>query len=72
MTCWPPATMGFLDWCAERRLDPLAASQPQLELFVRRMQETRQLKPLTVSRRTSVVAGFSRTCVIDGMLEHPR
>jgi integrase/recombinase XerD len=61
---------GFLDWCAVRGLDPLAASRPQLELFVRWMQETRRLKPSTVSRRTSVVAGFYRTCVIDGVLEH--
>jgi site-specific recombinase XerD len=61
---------GFLDWCAQRRLDPLAASRPQLELFVRWMQETRRLKPSTVSRRTSVVAGFYRTCVIDGVLQH--
>jgi hypothetical protein len=50
---------GFLDWCAGRGVDPLAASRPQLELFVRWMQETRRLKPSTVSRRTSVVAGFS-------------
>jgi hypothetical protein len=61
---------GFLDWCAERGLDPLVASRPQLELFVRWMQETRRLKPSTVSRRTSVVAGFYRTCVIDGVLDH--
>ena len=61
---------GFLDWSAGRGLDPLAASRPQLELFVRWMQETRQLKPSTVSRRTSVLAGFYRTCVIDGVLEH--
>ena len=37
---------------------------------MRWMQETRRLKPSTVSRRTSVVAGFYRTCVIDGVLEH--
>ncbi len=61
---------GFLDWCADRGVDPLAASRPQLELFVRWMQETRRLKPSTVSRRTSVVAGFYRTQVIDGVLEH--
>ena len=30
---------GFLAWCADRGLDPLAASRPQLELFVRWMQE---------------------------------
>jgi integrase/recombinase XerD len=34
------------------------------------MQEIRRLKPSTVSRRFSVTAGFYRTCVIDGLLEH--
>jgi integrase/recombinase XerD len=60
----------FLAWCAERRLDPLAAGRAQVELYVRWMQEIRRLKPSTVSRRMSVVADFYRTCVIDGILEH--
>jgi integrase/recombinase XerD len=34
------------------------------------MQEVRRFKPSTVSRRFSVAAGFCRTCVIDGVLEH--
>jgi site-specific recombinase XerD len=34
------------------------------------MQEARQFKPSTVSRRFSVAAGFYRTCVIDGLLDH--
>jgi site-specific recombinase XerD len=34
------------------------------------MQEIRRFKPSTVSRRFSVAAGFYRTCVIDGLLEH--
>jgi hypothetical protein len=34
------------------------------------MQEIRRFKPPTVSRRFSVAAGFYRTCVIDGLLEH--
>ena len=32
--------------------------------------EVRRFKASTVSRRMSVVAGFYRTCVIDGVLEH--
>jgi integrase/recombinase XerD len=60
----------FLCWCAERSLDPLAAQRAQLELYVRWCQEVRRFKPSTVSRRTSVVCGFYRTCVIDGILEH--
>jgi len=34
------------------------------------MQEIRRFRPSTVSRRFSVTAGFYRTCVIDGILEH--
>ena len=60
----------YLSWCTARRLDPLAASRPQVELYIRWMQEVRRLKPSTVSRRTSVVAGFYRTAVIDGLLDH--
>ena len=60
----------YLAWCAERGLDPLAAQRPHLELCIRWMQEIRRLKPSTVSRRFSVVAGFYRTCVIDGIMEH--
>jgi len=60
----------YLVWCAERGLDPLAARRPHLELYIRWMQEIRRFKPSTVSRRFSVTAGFYRTCVIDGLLEH--
>jgi integrase/recombinase XerD len=34
------------------------------------MQEVRRDKPSTVSRRLSVLTGFYRTGVIDGVLEH--
>jgi integrase len=34
------------------------------------MQEIRRFKPSTVSRRFSVTAGFYRTCVLDGVLQH--
>ena len=60
----------FLRWCTERDLPPLEATRPQLELYLRWMQEVRSLKPSTVSRRLSVIAGFYRTFVIDGVLEH--
>jgi hypothetical protein len=60
----------YLSWCAGRGLDPLTARRPHLELYIRWMQEIRHFKPSTVSRRFSVTAGFYRTCVIDGLLEH--
>ena len=60
----------YLAWCAERGLNPLAARRPHLELHIRWMQEIRRFKPSTVSRRFSVTAGFYRTCVLDGVLEH--
>lgn len=60
----------FVTWCQERGLPPLQAQRPHIELFVRWMQEQARYKPSTVSRRLSVVTGFYRTCVIDGVLEH--
>ncbi len=60
----------YLAWCAERGLDPLAARRPHLELYIQWTQEIRRFRPSTVSRRFSVTAGFYRTCVIDGILEH--
>src|ERR1700733_12123235 len=60
----------YVAWGAEHGLDPLAARRPHLEPYIRWMQEIRRFKPSTVSRRFSVTAGFYRTCVIDGLLEH--
>jgi integrase len=60
----------FLAWCAERGLDPLAAGRVHLELYIRWMQEVRRFKPSTVSRWFSVIAGFYRAAVIDGVLSH--
>src|SRR5689334_4924363 len=60
----------YLTWCAQHGLDPLAARRPHLELYIQWMQEIRRFKPSTVSRRFSVAAGFYRTCVLDGLLEH--
>jgi integrase/recombinase XerD len=60
----------YLRWCADRGLDPLSARRPDLEQYIRWMQETCRFKPSTISRRFSVTAGFYRTCVIDGVLEH--
>ena len=60
----------FLRWCEDSDLDPLTIRRVDLELYLRWMQVTRRYKPSTVSRRLSVVTGFYRTCVIDGVLEH--
>jgi integrase/recombinase XerD len=60
----------YLIWCAERGLDPLGATRPHVELYVRWMQEQHRYAASTVSRRLAVVTGFYRTCVIDGVLEH--
>jgi integrase/recombinase XerD len=48
----------------------MAARRPHLELHIRWMQEIHRFKPSTVSRRFSVAAGFYRTRVIDGIMEH--
>ena len=48
---------GYLIWCEDRQLDPFTATRPHLELYLRWLQEVRRLRPSTVSRRMSVVAG---------------
>ena len=60
----------FFGWCQDPQLAPLDTQRNDLELYLRWMQDVRWFKPSTVSRRLSVVAGFYRTCVIDGILEH--
>ncbi len=60
----------FFTRCQDRQLPPLTAQRHDLELYLRWLQDVRRFKPATVSRRLSVVAGFYRTCVIDGVLEH--
>jgi len=60
----------FFDWCQDRQLAPLIAQRNDLELYLRWMQDVRRFKPSTVSRRLSVITGFYRTCVINGVLEH--
>ena len=61
---------GYLNWCQRQRVQPLKATRQHIELYVRWLQEVRRYRPSTVSRRTSVVAGFYRTCVIDAVIEH--
>ncbi|SPT51849.1 tyrosine-type recombinase/integrase [Actinomadura madurae] len=60
----------YLTWCAERHMGPLAVRRAQVEMYVRWLQEVRRFRPSTASRRLPVAAGFYRTCVIDGILEH--
>ena len=59
----------YLTWCQTHGLDPLAAQRVHIELFLRWMQEVGRYQPSTVSRRLSVLAGFYRTCVFDGVLD---
>jgi len=66
MMWWLPAMRATVN----PGLDPLAAQRPHLELYIRWMQEIRWFKPSTVSRRFSVTAGFYRTCVLDGVMQH--
>src|SRR3954465_10170858 len=49
----------YLTWCAERHLEPLAVRRAHVEMYVRWLQEIRRFRPSTVSRRLSVVVGFT-------------
>jgi len=60
----------YLCWCAERGLDPLAARRPHLELYIPVDAGGPPLQALDGVAAVLMSAGFYRTCVIDGLLEH--
>jgi integrase/recombinase XerD len=57
----------FFQWAADARLEVLAATRPQIELYVRAMEE-RGLAPTTIDRRLSTVCGYYRFAHIDGRI----
>jgi site-specific recombinase XerD len=59
----------FFAWCSDHHL-ALTLRCAEVERYGRWMQEVRQFKPSTVSRRRAVVTGFYRICVIDGIVEY--
>src|SRR3954452_14852793 len=59
----------FFAWCASVNLEVFAVQRGHLELWARTMED-RGLARATIGRRLSTVAGFYRTCVIDGILDH--
>jgi integrase/recombinase XerD len=63
---------GYLGWCQQRELDPLGASRPHVELYIRWLQEVRRYQPSTVSRRLPVVVGFYRLRHLTGLPILPR
>jgi hypothetical protein len=63
----------YFVWCAERGVDPLAASRAQVELYVRWMQEMRRFKPSTVSGlRAKSFAQVRRGLTVGGVGEARR
>jgi site-specific recombinase XerD len=57
----------FFQWAADEGLEVLKATRPQIELYVRSMEE-RGLAPTTIDRRLSAVCGFYRFAHIDGRI----
>jgi integrase/recombinase XerD len=60
----------FLRWCTDQDLAPLAVVRADVERYLRWLQDVRRYQPSTVSRRLSVIVGFYRVCVIDGILPY--
>ncbi len=58
---------GFFQWAADAGLEVLKASRPQIELYVRAMEQ-RGLAATTIDRRLSTVCGFYRFAHIDGRI----
>lgn len=59
----------FLAWCHQVQLDPIAVTRPQLELWVRHMEEQQHLAPATVARRLSTASGLFRFAHIDNLID---
>jgi site-specific recombinase XerD len=57
----------FFQWAIDVGLDVLTATRPQIELYVRALEE-RGLAPATIDRRLSTVCGFYRFAHIDGRI----
>ncbi len=57
----------FFQWAAGQGLEILKATRPQIELYVRAMEE-RGLAASTIDRRLSTVCGFYRFAHIDGRI----
>jgi integrase/recombinase XerD len=57
----------FFQWAADQGFDVLKATRPQIELYVRAMEE-RGLAANTIDRRLSTVCGFYRFAHIDGRM----
>jgi len=60
----------FLAWCQHVQIKPLDLTRPQLELWVRHMEEHQHLAPATVARRLSTAAGLFRFAHIDGIIDN--
>jgi integrase/recombinase XerD len=59
-----------LTWCTQRGQNAVQARRADLELYVRRLQETRRFEPSTRLPAHFGVAGYYRTCLTDGILQH--
>lgn len=58
---------GFLVWCEDRGLDPLAdVTRTHLEAWTRHLEAVDGLAPSTVARKLSAVTGLYRYCTDEG------
>jgi len=57
----------FFAWADQVGMEVLAATRPQLELYVRHLEEA-GLAPSTIDRRISTICGFYRFAHVDGVI----
>lgn len=57
----------YFQWAADAGIEVLAASRPQIELYVRHLEDV-ALAASTIDRRLSTVCGFYRFAHIDGVI----
>lgn len=59
----------FFTWCASVGLDPLEATRPHLELYVRHCENDLGNQPATVTHKIGVLRGYYDMAVEDGHIE---
>lgn len=58
----------YLAWCYQVDIHPLDVTRPQLEVWMRHMEEAQHLAPATVARRLTTVSGMLRFAHLDGLI----
>lgn len=67
-SCYTSHLRGWLTWCLEHGLDPLAVQRAHIEAWGRHLTEERKLKVATVKAKLNCVCGMYKYAHLDGLI----